>query len=459
LEGALTYADRGTYMLREFTVPPGVRRLDVSYSYTGTRSEGTELEIGIFDPEMFRGTSRFSKTAFFITPYRATPSYYPGAILPGTWKILLALPSIRDGVTSNYKITVRMRSGPTADGPSGVVPPGVVAKGPAWFAGDLHGHTMHSDGFGCRDTRERRGCGVSELVQVGARRGLQFMAITDHNTTSHHGELTALQEVFANMLLIRGQELTTYHGHANVYGTSEPIDYRLGFEGYAIGDAMQAAERAGALLSINHPGRTTGEACTGCGWDAPGTDYSRLRAMEVVNGNRSEGPASGAGIWHEHLNRGLRITGIGGADDHNAGGRLPASGAGTPTTMVYAEQLTEAAILNGIRAGHVFIKTRGPDGPDVNLTAKDESGRTYMAGDLVPAGGTVEVTVEVKRAAKQRVEVIRRGVIDEGLSRPVTSDEYRETFKIQPAEGDWLRLNLRDETGLTVLTNPLYFRR
>jgi hypothetical protein len=69
------------------------------------------------------------------------------------------------------------------------------------------------------------------------------------------------------------------------------------------------------------------------------------------------------------------------------------------------------------------------------------------------------VTVEVKRAAKQRVEVIRRGVIDEGLSRPVTSDEYRETFKIQPAEGDWLRLNLRDETGLTVLTNPLYFRR
>ena len=165
---------------------------------------------------------------------------------------------------------------------------------------------------------------MSALVQAGARRGLQFMAITDHNTTSHHAELMGLQEVYGNLLLIRGQELTTFHGHANIYGTSEPIDYRLGFQGYSIGDAMQAAERAGALFSINHPGRTTGETCTGCGWDAPGTDYARLRSMEVVNSTRAEGPASGAIVWHQHLNRGLRITGVGGADDHGAGS--PAAG-------------------------------------------------------------------------------------------------------------------------------------
>ena len=163
LKGTLTRAERGTYMLRDFTVPPDVKRIDVSYTYTGTRAEGTELEIGIFDPEKFRGTSRFSKNAFFITAHRATPSYFPGAILPGTWKILLALPSIRDGATSDYTVTVRLRSGPTADGPSDDSPPASTAKGPAWFKGDMHGHTMHSDGFGCRDAvRERRGCGVSE---------------------------------------------------------------------------------------------------------------------------------------------------------------------------------------------------------------------------------------------------------------------------------------------------------
>ena len=460
LKGTLTRAERGTYMLRDFTVPPDVKRIDVSYTYTGTRAEGTELEIGIFDPEKFRGTSRFSKNAFFITAHRATPSYFPGAILPGTWKILLALPSIRDGVTSDYTVTVRLRSGPTADGPSDDPPPASAAKGPAWFKGDMHGHTMHSDGFGCRDAlRERRGCGVSELVHAGARRGLQFMALTDHNTTSHHAEMMGLQEVYGQMLLIRGQELTTFHGHANVYGTSEPIDYRLGFQGYAIGDAMQAAERMGALLSINHPGRTTGETCTGCGWDAPGTDYARLRSMEVVNSTRAEGPASGVLVWHQHLNRGLRITGIGGADDHGAGARQPTSGAGTPTTVVYADRLTEAAILDGIRAGHVYIKTRGPEGPEeVYLTARDAAGKQYMAGDVVPAAGSVELIVEVKGGSGQRVEVINRGEIDADLSRPVTSDDYRQSFTMRPAHGDWVRLNLRDEKGLTALTNPLYFR-
>ena len=460
LKGTLTAANRGTYMLRDFTVPPDVKRMDVSFSYTGTRAEGTELEIGIFDPEKFRGTSRFSKSAFFITAHRATPSYFPGAILPGTWKILLALPSIRDGVTSDYTVTVQLRSGPTADGPADDPPPAAAAKGPAWFKGDMHGHTMHSDGFGCRDAlRARRGCGVSELVQAGARRGLEFMAVTDHNTTSHHAELMGLQEVYGQMLLIRGQELTTFHGHANVYGTSEPIDYRLGFQGYSIGDAMQAAERMGALFSINHPGRTTGETCTGCGWDAPGTDYTRLPSMEVVNSTRAEGPGSGAIVWHEQLNRGLRITGIGGADDHGAGGRQPASGVGTPTTVVYAARLTEAAILDGIRAGHVYIKTRGPEGPEeVYLTARDAAGKQYMAGDVVPAQGAVELSVEVEGGAGQQLEVIRRGEIDRDLSRSVTSGDYRHSFTIRPADGDWVRLNLRDAKGLTILTNPLYFR-
>ena len=246
-----------------------------------------------------------------------------------------------------------------------------------------------------------------------------------------------LQEVYGNLLLIRGQELTTFHGHANIYGTSEPIDYRLGFQGYSIGDAMQAAERAGALFSINHPGRTTGETCTGGGWDAPGTDYARLRSMEVVNSTRAEGPASGAIVWHQHLNRGLRITGVGGADDHGAGSRQPAAGAGTPTTVVYADRLTEAAILDGVRAGHVYIKTRGPEGPDVYLTTRDAAGKQYMAGDVVPSGGAVELIVEVKGGTGQRLEVIRRGEIDEALSRALTSDDHRDAFTIRAADGEW----------------------
>ena len=155
--------------------------------------------------------------------------------------------------------------------------------------------------------------------------------------------------------------------------------------------------------------------------------------MEVVNSTTAEGPDSGAAIWHQQLNRGLRITGIGGSDDHAAGSGQPGSGVGTPTTVVYAERLSELAILNGIRAGHVYIKPRGPVGPDVYLTAQDAAGHRYMMGDTVPLSATVDVVVEVKGGRGQRLEVIRRGEIDASLSRVVGSDEYREQLPITPS--------------------------
>ena len=61
-----------------------------------------------------------------------------------------------------------------------------------------------------------------------------------------------------------------------------------------------------------------------------------------------------------------------------------------------------------------------------------------MAGDVVPAGGAVELIVEIKGASGQRLEVIRRGQIDADLSRQVTSGDYRDAFTIRPAHGDWV---------------------
>lgn len=54
-------------------------------------------------------------------------------------------------------------------------------------------------------------------------------------------------------------------------------------------DVVDDVTREGALLSINHPGRDTGDSCTGCGWDAPATPWDRIAAMEVVNGGVIEG--------------------------------------------------------------------------------------------------------------------------------------------------------------------------
>ena len=49
----------------------------------------------------------------------------------------------------------------------------------------------------------------------------------------------------------------------------------------------------------------------GCGWTVPNTDFSRVAAIEVVNGDLREGPGSGISLWQEQLNKGFRLTGLG----------------------------------------------------------------------------------------------------------------------------------------------------
>ena len=272
-----------------------------------------------------------------------------------------------------------------------------------------------------------------------------------------------IQARYDDLLLLRGQEVTTFYGHANVFGTSEPVDFRIGHKGMTANEVFAGARRLGALISINHPGRETGERCTGCGWSAPGTDYALVDAIEVVNGRVVSGPTAGEPFWHARLNEGHRLTGVGGGDDH-AGGTRAGSGIGTPTTVVFAEALTESALLAGIRAGHVYIKTRGPEGPDVRLTAPALSAAMGDAamGDIVPIGSrpkSVAFRVSVERGQGQRVQVIRNGETVAGaLVKPLASDNETVSFSLHVGPRDWVRVNLRDETGITAMSNPIYFR-
>ena len=216
---------------------------------------------------------------------------------------------------------------------------------------------MHSDGFGCADGRGGVGpCAVHQVVDAAVQRGLDFVAVTDHNTTSHHQDLATLQLQHDRLLLLRGQEVTSFYGHANVYGTSEIVDFRIGHPGVTAATVFAHARALGGLLVVNHPGRETGEKCTGCGWSAPGTDWSQVEAMEVVNAFTSTGPTAGEPFWHARLNEGHRIVGIGGSDDHAAATRV-GTAVGTPTTVIQADDLTEAALLRGIRAGRLTSRS------------------------------------------------------------------------------------------------------
>ena len=123
LDGTLTAADRLAWLDRPFAVPAGTARIDVETTFTG-RTEGTALEFGVYDPLRFRGASRSSKSRFFISRTAATPSYHAGELPPGEWRLLIGVPTIRNGVTSRYRIVIRL----TPEGPS-QPPPTAVAAG------------------------------------------------------------------------------------------------------------------------------------------------------------------------------------------------------------------------------------------------------------------------------------------------------------------------------------------
>jgi len=114
LEGTVTSAQNKTYIDVPFQVPEGVHRISVDFSYTG-REQHTAIDLGIADPYRFRGASGGNKSHFTISKTDATPSYLPGEIPSGRWKLILSVPNIRVGVVSHYRAEIRFK--PSGRGP------------------------------------------------------------------------------------------------------------------------------------------------------------------------------------------------------------------------------------------------------------------------------------------------------------------------------------------------------
>ena len=308
-------------------------------------------------------------------------------------------------------------------------------------------------------------CPLYKTVESAARRGLDFIAISDHNTISHFDAMREVQPYFDRLLLLPAREITTFQGHANVYGTTQFIDFRL-TSPYVpdINQLLKRVQELHGIVSINHPGSPSGEICMGCGWTAPNTDYHRVTAIEVVNGDFREGPGSGISFWQEQLNKGFRLTGIGGSDNHGADIPVDAKSAvGRPTTVIHAQELSEHAILDAIRAGHVFIDVEGTKDRTLEFEAevKAKTGATGVKmGDSItaPAGETVHFTVKMIALQGAYPEVIQDGQSTALLEKsPSSADETKGFDYRSDGQRHWFRVNIRSSEGsLLVIGNPIY---
>ncbi|MGI5487510.1 CehA/McbA family metallohydrolase [Microtetraspora malaysiensis] len=350
IRGVWTLDDRIRGPVREVPVelPPGTAALTVRLSYD--RSAGT-LDLGCSGPGGFRGWSGGARSEFTIGPVWATPGYLPGEIEPGVWSVLLGLYRVpAEGLP--YEIRVIPHRRPPAmprDHPAaGVRVPRDQHREPAasrrglpgleglrWLAGDLHAHTTHSDGS----------LGVHELACVAADRGLDFLAVTDHNTVSHHAELAAASAL-AGLLLVPGQEVTTDLGHANAYGDIGWVDFRTGPDEWA-----KTVRERGGVLSVNHP------VAVDCAWRHPWA-AERPRVAELWHWSwwdRTWGaPLAWGQAWAEDL------VVVGGGDFHRPEEGHPP---GAPTTWVLADPAAGAeGVVAAVAEGRTAVSA-APDGP------------------------------------------------------------------------------------------------
>jgi hypothetical protein len=460
LHRTVTHADHQTYIELPFEVPEGITRITIEASYT-ERDQHTTIDLGLFDGERFRGWSGGNKTSFTLSETDATPSYLPGPIRPGTWKLLLGVPNIRQGVRSEF--TANIYFAHATDTPAvSTFSQTPLRAGPAWYRGDLHMHDAHSDGSCLSQSGRKVPCPLFKTVESAARSGLDFIAISDHNTISHFDAMRELQPYFDKLLLLPAREITTFQGHANVYGTTQFIDFRLTSPN--VPDIKQLLKRVQDLhgvISINHPGLPSGEICMGCGWTAPNTDFSRVNAIEVVNGNLREGPGSGIALWQEELNKGFRLTGIGGSDNHDADiPRDERSAIGQPTTVIYAQALSEHAILDAIRAGHVSIDVEGSKDRIVEFEAKTASNTAAMGDSIAaPAGQKVHFTARMIALEGAHPEIIQDGQSTSLIEQSASTkpNETREFDYVSDGKRHWLRVNVRSSEGtLLLIGNPIY---
>src|ERR1044071_895175 len=200
--------DASRYVYVPFDVPRGASRVQVSYEYPRENGANT-IDIGVFDARGFRGWSGGRRSEVFVARGGGTPGYLAGELPAGRWRVILGLYKVAPAGV-DVKVRVSVETGRAANVRAARRPPVVGKKaaggGPRWFAGDLHMHTVHSDGDWT----------VKGLPAAAERAGLDFIFVTDHNTASHHADVEETDAASPRTLVMRGEEVTTYGGHANV---------------------------------------------------------------------------------------------------------------------------------------------------------------------------------------------------------------------------------------------------
>ena len=259
-----------------------------------------------------------------------------------------------------------------------------------WYKGNLHTHTLNSDGDSS-----------PEVVAAWYKdHGYHFLVLSDHNKLTDPAPLNASLAESEKFLLLPGEEVTSSFekrpAHVNGYGVNELVKPEVG-ENMAstLQKNVDAIRAARGLPSVNHPNFR---------WAMTSADLlavKNLSLFEIYNGhpqvhNRGGGGAESLDtMWDTLLTSGRRIYGIA-VDDAHVFKRTgkDVSGPGRGWVHVRSTKLASADIFAALEAGDFYSST-GVVLEDVQSSAKElrvtiaQTGDNRYSTDFLGAGGVL----------------------------------------------------------------------
>lgn len=452
LEGDVP-TDGPDHFFVDFDVPAGIEEIEIKHD---DLSETNVLDFGVNDPDGYRGWGGGTSEPTVIAKTGASRAYLAGPITPGKWRVVIGKAKVVAS-PAKYKLEIDLRATQTIASTEGqrrpYQPPTARKKETRYYAGDFHVHSKEST-----DAKPT----IEENIAFAKTRGLDFIEQSDHNTITQLDFYGGIQDKEPDFLLLPGIEYTTYDGHANAIGATKWVEHKVGLDANAtIGAAADAIAAQGAIFSVNHPAIDIGDLCIGCKW-AHDLDPKKIGGVEIATLGLSNGGSlfsqQAIAFWDSILDKGSRAAAIGGSDDHSGGvkgGGLLSSQIGSPTTLVRADELSVAAILDAIKKGRTVVKMDGPEDPMAELElAKSKDGEALgYPGDALGVK-SILVRVKVTKGQGNQLRLVKNGAPQEAVS--IDADPFVFTTTVEPpasGEDRWRAEVLVDEKPRTVTSH------
>jgi len=275
-----------------------------------------------------------------------------------------------------------------------------------WFKGNLHTHTVNSDGDSTPD----------DVVRWYRERDYQFLVLTDHNYLTSVDGLNAVHGADDKFLVVKGEEVTSRFGDKPLHVNGLEVDRFVkppdgGQSVLAVLQQMVDSIRAArGVPSINHPN---------FGWAITPDELGQLertRLFEVFNGHPTVNNLGGGGVpsleetWDRILSSGKMLYGIAVDDAHYfkrpEDPMAPRPGKGW--VYVRSPRLEGRALVEALERGDFYSST------GVQMTSIEAN------------ASSLSLVVKTEPSSKYRIQFIgRQGRVLSEVTTPTASYSFK----------------------------------